>query len=244
MEPRRRGVDDPIRVAVPRHLLDPWAVLSIEPETGRLLLACACCGFGVTKEGLWPDRDVHEPRQVGEHCKRCGRRWRHRSNPKQIEALLEHNSKNGWNETTRPDPAREVKFLPNKLPKAEVLGPRPQGGFKSREPRVVDAMRAAQEELAEDMVRPFREALKLRPDQEVTEDGEPMYDTPQLLRLFHSQARFAERLMDRTIGTPVQRQANLNLNSTVVPGQDVSMRAVDETLLDLINGELDVSENG
>jgi hypothetical protein len=239
IKPGQRGsnVDDPVRAAVPLSELTPWPVLGLTPD-GEPCFVCAECGWEVDEGGLWHDRHDHKPAQVGVWCSRCGRRWRYRLHPNSREAILEHNATHNWQTNKNPEPEEEISRLPNRVAQGEVLPRTPGSPGRYREPRVLDKMREVQEELAEDMVRPFRVALGLRPDEETDAEGEPKYETPQLLRLLHQQARMAERLMDRTIGTPVQRNANLNFDGGAKPGQDVSMRAVDETVLALINGEL------
>lgn len=244
MGQRGENIDDPIRVAVPLDQLQPWGILALEPQTMRYYLACAECGNEVDNEALDPGRNVHKPRQIGPWCSRCGRRWRYVLHPNSLKAILDHNDRHTWKDSNHPTPEQEVERLPARLPAAEILpmGAKLPVGGRRREPRVLDAMRDLQEEIAEDMVRPFRVALSLRPDEETDVEGNPLYDTPDLLKMLHSQARMAERLLDRTVGTPIQRNANLNMEAGAVPGKDISMRAVDETLIDLINGDLELIE--
>lgn len=245
MGQRGTNPDDPVRVAVPLSELEPWPILGLAPD-GSEILVCANCGYEVDEGGLWLDRHEHKPAQVGRWCHRCGRRWRYRLHENSRDAILEHNKNWTWRESNNPPVEHQIERLPDKVAQGEVLPREPGTPGRYREPRVLDKMREVQEELAEDMVRPFKVALQLRPDEEVVEDDDgnvrPKYETGQLMRLLHQQARFAERLMDRTIGTPVARQANINANVGAVPGRDVSMSAVDETLLDLINGDLQIED--
>lgn len=229
------------RLTIPPESLAPSVVLDVDPYTGiQSIAVCAECGWAVDDEGLWPDRDVHNPKQVGQHCWRCGRRWFYRVRESSIRALAEHGR--SWGETAPKTPEAEVRQLPRVLPSPEAPPGQavqqqpsfplvPLTGGNRGEPRVMDLMREKMDTLAEDMLRPFEEGLKLRPDHaNMTDD--------KLLRFYTSQARLSERLMDRVIGTPIQRQHTLHADATRVLGDQVSLRAVDEAIVSLLQGRM------
>lgn len=165
----------------------PFAKLGADGLPDRF---CWCCGRPLTVEGLSAKRH----KGYGKPCPACGFRRKQRTHPNQIAAA---NRNNKLQQARRKEITDTGASTRPRIPKVSEL--------------LAERARAE----AEKVMRPYMEALDLRPKES--------WSPGSKLGFYHEQVQVAERLLDRAEGRPMSRHRHVTADDAdVLASEDLS----------------------
>jgi hypothetical protein len=106
----------------------------------------------------------------------------------------------------------------------------------SRTPKVSDLMEQIAWERADELLKPYLDALELEPD--------PAWSTRTKLEFLQSQTNIVEKLLNRVEGMPVARQRNVDANDNdILPHlADLPGPVIEKLILEALAGKGDKPE--